>query len=68
MKCVKCERVFVYLLVKLSGVVMLVMKVVLVFVDVDEVDYCETSFRAYRDVESFLFNLVKVMKKEKKML
>jgi hypothetical protein len=54
--------------VKSSGVVTPATKAALAFADADEADHCETPFRAYRDVEPFLFNLAKAMKKEKKTL
>ena len=67
-KRAKRERVLAHLSVKSSGVVTPATKAALAFADADEADHCETPFRAYRDVEPFLFNLAKAMKKEKKTL
>ena len=40
-------------------------KQALAFGDVDDADHCETPFKAYRDIEPFLFALAKAMKRTK---
>lgn len=40
-------------------------KQALAFGDVDDADHCETPFKAYRDIEPFLFALAKALKRTK---
>ena len=61
----KREKLLAHLSVKSSGRVTPAKKASLNFTDVDEADHCETPFRAYRDVEPFLFALAKALKRTK---
>jgi hypothetical protein len=67
-KKAKRDKLLAHLSVKSSGRVTPAQKASLNFTDVDEADHCETPFRAYRDVEPFLFALAKALKKTKATL
>ena len=67
-KAAKRAKVLAHLSVKTSGRVTPASKGGLAFGDVDEADHCETPYRAYRDVEPFLFAIAKALKREKKDL
>lgn len=67
-KKAKREKLLAHLSVKSSGRVTPAKKASLNFTDVDEADHCETPFRAYRDVEPFLFALAKALKRTKATL
>ena len=67
-KKAKREKLLAHLSVKSSGRVTPAKKASLNFTGVDEADHCETPFRAYRDVEPFLFALAKALKRTKATL
>jgi len=67
-KAAKRAKLLAHLSVKSSGTVTPANKQALAFENADEADHCETPFKAYRDIEPFLFALAKALKKTKSEL